>query len=151
MSTVSGVSSLSSQYQANLQNIFKQWQENFDNLGTALQSSDMTAAQTAYSALLQAAPTGSQAQTSQKNGTTGIQSDFDTLGKAIQSGDTDAAKTAFDKLKQDLQTARAHHHHHHKQASGTESTPANFATDQLQTTNGISDSSSDSNTINITA
>jgi len=157
MSSVSGVSSLSNQYQVNWQNNFKQRQQEFNDLGAALQSGDLTGAQAAFSALTQNASTSNQAQTSQQSGTTtGIQADFDALGQALQSGDTDAAKTAYAKIQQDLQNVRGHHHHHHRQAGGSDNTSGNSVTDLLQTTSGEggstgSGSSLADGSINITA
>ncbi len=110
MSTVSGIGASDSSL-INWQAQMTQFQTNFDNLGDALQSGDLTAAQQAFSTLLQGTPSNNNSQ-----GT--IQSDFDALGKALDSGDINAAKTAFSKLEQDMQTLKAsHHHHHHKQAA----------------------------------
>jgi len=109
MSTVSGIGASDSSL-VNWQDKIMQFQTNFDNLGSALQSGDLTAAQQAFSALLQGMPSNNNSQDT-------IQSDFDALGKALDSGDINAAKTAFSKLEQDMQTLKMsrHHHHHHKQ------------------------------------
>ena len=119
MSSVSGVSSLLNQYQANWQNNSSQLKQDFSDLMTSLQSGNLTGAQTAFSALTQSASAISQIQTTQQSGTTGIQADFAALGQALQSGNMTAAQTDFAKLQQDLQGAHGHHHHHHHQTQGT--------------------------------
>ena len=150
MASVSGVSTSLNQYQVDWQNNLKQWQQNFSQLGTALQSGDLAGAQAAFSALLQNTPASSPTQTSQQGGATGIKADFDALGQALQSGDVDAAKTAFTKLQQDLQTARAHHHHHHHGQATGQSSSANSVADLLETASG-GNSSSDGRILNVSA
>ena len=119
MSSVSGVSSLLNQYQANWQNNSTQLEQDFSNLITSLQSGNLTGAQTALSALTQSTSAISQAQTTQQSGATGIQADFAALGQALQSGNLTTAQADFAKLQQDLQGAHGHHHHHHHQTQGT--------------------------------
>jgi hypothetical protein len=149
MSSVSSVSSSLNQYQVNLQNTLKQLQQDFSNLGTALQSGDLAGVQTPFSTLLQSISASDLTQTGQQSGTT-ITADFAALGQALQSGDVNAAKTAFTQLQQDLQSVHGHHHHHHHhaQATGAQSTSTNSVTDLLQTT---SSGGTTSGTLNITA
>ena len=113
MSSVSGISSNSSRYQVNWQNSVNQWQQDFDNLGSALQSGNLSQAQTAYSALVQNTPSNSQAQNSQQSGTSSIGADFIALGQALQSGNLTETQTAYAQLQQDIQVAHGYHHHHH--------------------------------------
>jgi chemotaxis protein histidine kinase CheA len=131
MSTVSGIGASDSSlinWQANM----TQFQTNFENLGNALQSGDLTAAQQAFSTLL-------QGTSSSNNPQDNIQSDFDALGKALDSGDMAAAKKAFSKLEQDMQALKTsrHHHHHHKQAAQSDA-DSNLQTvsDNTGTTSG---------------
>ena len=155
MSSISGISSNLSQYQVNGQNSFKQWQQDFDDLGSALQSGDLSKAQTAYSALVQNTPSNSQAQNSQQSGTSSIGADFTALGQALQSGNVSDAQTAYAKVQQDLQSAHGHHHHHRGgQASGAQSTSADAIAALLTTNNGTGEntsSASNSGNVNITA
>jgi hypothetical protein len=134
------------------QDTLKQLQQDLGNLGSALQSGDLSGAQSAFSALLQSIPASSPTQTSQQSGATGVQADLNALGQALQSGDMNAAQTAYTKLQQDMQVAHGHHHHHHHaQAAGAQSATANSAADQLQTSgSSASNSSSDNGAINIT-
>lgn len=155
MSSVSGISSNLSQYQVNGQNSFQQWQQDFNDLGSALQSGNLSQAQTAYSALVQNTPSNSQAHNSQQSGTSGIGADFNALGQALQSGNVTDAQTAYAKLQQDLQAAHGRHHHHHGgQASGAQSASAEDIAALLTTNNGTGESSSsasNSGNVNITA
>lgn len=155
MSSVSGVSSLLNQYQANWQNNRSQLKQDFSDLMTSLQSGNLTGAQTAFSALTQSTSAISQTQTTQQSGTTGIQADFAALGQALQSGDMAAAQTDFAKLQQDLQGAHGHHHHHHHhqtQGTGDQNTPITM--DPFQNTSGLNANKSNAlslGSINITA
>ncbi|MGA2679414.1 MAG: hypothetical protein ABSF37_08975 [Sedimentisphaerales bacterium] len=130
MSTVSGIGASDSSlinWQANM----TQFQTNFENLGNALQSGDLTAAQQAFSTLL-------QGTSSNNNPQDNIQSDFDALGKALDSGDMAAAKKAFSKLEQDMQALKtSRHHHHHKQAAQSDAdSNSQTVSDNAGTTSG---------------
>ena len=110
MSAVSGIGASDSSL-ISWQEKMKQFQTSFENLDNALQSGDLTAAQQAFSTLLQGTPSNNNPQDN-------IKSDFDALGKALNSGDMAAAKKAFSKLEQDMQALKtSRHHHHHKQAA----------------------------------
>jgi chemotaxis protein histidine kinase CheA len=109
MSTVSGIGASDSSLIA-WQEKMKQFQMNFEDLGNALQSGNLTLAQQAFATLLQGTPSNNNPQDTIKN-------DFDALGKALNSGDMASAKKAFSKLEQDMQTLKTSRHHHHKKAS----------------------------------
>jgi hypothetical protein len=108
--SLSPINSLSSSFADSFQNV-QQRRSAFQQLGQALQSGDLGAAQTAFSLLTQNAPSS----TSQSNP---LAQDVSAIGQALQSGDLKGAQTAFAKLQQDAQSQgpqRAHHggHHHH--------------------------------------
>lgn len=112
--SVSGCSSGS--YASGAANPFKQTFQDFRGLGSALNSGDLSQAQTAFASLQ------SDLQTTSQNGKTSplldtstqAGKDFQTLQSALQSGDTDGAKKAFAAVRQDLRAAHAHGHRHHK-------------------------------------
>jgi hypothetical protein len=121
---VSNISVTSDYYQNNVQNPWQQNRQDFNSLGSALQSGDLTSAQNAFAAWqkdLQSVPGSTSpqtAQTAQASGPFGnnskANSDLQALGTALQSGDVAGAQKAFASLKQDLHGVR---HAHHRQAA----------------------------------
>jgi hypothetical protein len=90
------------------QNPLQQMRQDFSQLASALQSGDLSTAQSAYSnlqQLLQAQQSGSASSTGSTPANT-IQNDFAALGQALQSGDIGQAQTAFSQMQKDFQAAR---------------------------------------------
>ena len=73
-----------------------QMKSQFDQLGKALDSGDLTAAKQAYSAIQQNAPQGAGDQGPMAQ----MKSKIDQLGQALDSGDLAAAKTAYSAIQQ---------------------------------------------------
>jgi len=73
-----------------------QMKSQFDQLGKALDSGDLTAAKQAYSAIQQNAPQGQSDQGPMAQ----MKSKIDQLGQALDSGDLAAAKTAYSAIQQ---------------------------------------------------
>jgi hypothetical protein len=118
--SISSISSYNSLYQANVQNIYQQEQQNIANLGNALQSGNLSGAQQAFSAFEQVLNSSQNENQTQKApitpgtiGNNSVSSDLSALGNALQSQNTTSAQTAFNQLLQDLQGAQKGHHHHH--------------------------------------
>ena len=121
--TVSSVSSTTNPYYQSVnQTSFKQRQQDLQALSSALQSNDLTSAQTAFATLQQNVQGTTQtSQTSQTNQPFGqntqANTDYQSLQSALQSNDLAGAQKAFSSLTQDLQSGagqvRGHHHHHH--------------------------------------
>lgn len=90
------------------QNPFQQIRQDFKELASALQSGDLSDAQTAYSNIQQVleANQGSSNSNPSSNGSTTLQNDFSALGQALQSGDLNQAQSAFSQLISDFQAAR---------------------------------------------
>jgi hypothetical protein len=86
------------------QNPFRQIRQDFNQLASALQSGDLSGAQSAFSSLQQLLQ-GRQSNAS-SNGPSTIQTDFASLGQALQSGDLNQAQNVFSQLQKDLQAAR---------------------------------------------
>ena len=96
--TISAISSFSASQTANYQN----YRQAFSQLSNALQSGDLSAAQSAYDTLASspaAQGTGPFAQALQQ------------IGQDLKAGDLDGAQKALASLQQ--QRAHGHHHHHH--------------------------------------
>jgi DNA-binding FadR family transcriptional regulator len=140
--SVNSVNSYSQTYQNKVQ----QQQQDFQALGSALQSGNLSGAQTAFAALQQqlqsqSAQTTQQPSSSNSSSSNPVSSDFQTLSNALQSGNLSDAQNAFAQLQSDLQTQRGHgHHHHHGGSRGASSAPA-----QTSTTSSSSSSASDPN------
>lgn len=91
-------------------------QQDFQQLSSALQSGNLSAAQSVYQALV-------------GNNTPPSNSPLGQLGQALQSGNLSAAQQAF----QTLQSAHGHHHHHSSDqtaatSSGSTSSPPSSGT-----------------------
>lgn len=142
--SISSISSVASGYQPTLNNWLNnlsQIRQGFKDLASALQSGDLTAAQTAFASLQQLLPNssaGNQTQNGQQgSGQNPFATDFSALAKALQSGDLSAAQTAFAKLQQDTQSVQGHHHHHHHKASAsTQSTASTTSSSSVGSTAG---------------
>jgi hypothetical protein len=110
----------------------------FQQLSSALQSGDLSGAQSAYSTL-------SQAFGSNQNSP--FASALQQIGSDLQSGDIDGAKNTLSQLQQQMQTGHAHHHHHHGKPDGGAQTQS--APDPSQTSSPLSDGTG--SVLNITA
>jgi len=96
------VTDLSQQHR---QNPFEQIQQDFSQLASALQSGNLTDAQSAYSSIQQllSANQNSSGTNNSASGSNAVQSDFAALGTALQSGDLTQAQSAFAQLQTALQ------------------------------------------------
>jgi DNA-binding FadR family transcriptional regulator len=137
----------------------QQVQQDYARLAGALQSGDLSGAQSAFSNLqqaLQSQGAGATQTTATSNSTTDpIANDFNTLGQALSSGNLTQAQSAFSQLKTDIQTAQqagsqtqnltqalqaavqGHHHHHHG-GGGTSTESSTSTTDGTDSSNGSS-------------
>jgi DNA-binding FadR family transcriptional regulator len=105
--SIAGLSSnsITNWRQQQQQNPFQQIKQDFKQLASALQSGDLSNAQSAYSSIqkiLQGDQSSSSSESS-SNGSSALQSDFATLGQALQSGDLSQAQSAFSQLQNDYQ------------------------------------------------
>jgi phage gp29-like protein len=135
MSSISGISSSTSGYQSQ----FQQIEQAFTNLQTDLSSGNLSTAQQAYTTLTQDLKNVQQTQGGQQTGgNSQISTDLAAVGSALQSGSLSGAQSAFATLTQELQSSAqqtqtqgtqqtyGHHHHHHhgggsSQAAGSSS------------------------------
>jgi hypothetical protein len=122
--SISGISASTDPYQAyqaNGQNNLKKFRQDFQDLASALQSGDLSAAQKTFADLQQLLPNpsaGNQTSTGQPgNGQNPFAADFSALDQALKSGDLSKAQDAFAKMQQDMQSVKGHHHRHHHKAS----------------------------------
>ncbi len=143
MSSVSAVGS-SIYYPLNQQNGIG---NDFQTLAKALNSGDLSSAQSAFSALqTDLQKIGGNQQASQSSSSSTLQNDIKTLGDALKAGDLSGAQKAFATLQQDAQNQVQqghHHHHHHHQVSTDQST--------IGTTTASPDGSNTGTSVNLIA
>ncbi|HXP60911.1 MAG TPA: hypothetical protein VN829_10495 [Dongiaceae bacterium] len=144
MSTISSVSSTTSQYQTGVQSPWQQWAKDFNALQSALQNGDLSGAQQAFVSLQQnqqSSSPGSASTASSQN--TQLASAFQALQSALSSGNLSQAQQAFASVQKDLQSAgkTGHHHHHHGGPASTTSQASNSDSSDIsdQTLSGALD------------
>jgi hypothetical protein len=132
MSSISSLSSVTSPFQTASQSGSDQFIKDFKALGSALDSGNLSAAQTALATFQQdlqgdSPNSATQSSSNQPFGkNSAANKDYQTLVSALQSGDTSGAQKAFASLQADLkgtqgvQGVKGHHHHHHHHSSATE-------------------------------
>ena len=108
---VSEISSNSNRYQINNQKTNSgQVQKNFQLLGQALQSGNLSGAQQIFETLKQLLPNLSVTNLAQTGQQGNIQNtfagNFNAIGQALKTGDLSKARSAFTKLQQDMQSAQ---------------------------------------------
>ncbi len=129
--TISAISSFSASQTSNYQN----YKQAFSQLTNALQSGNLSAAQSAYDTL---------ASSPAAQGTGPLAQALQQIGQDLQSGDLADAQQALASLQQQQQ-AHGHHHHHH---SGGISDPSN-STQNANSSDPSNDSGADSVSIDI--
>jgi len=114
--SITGVASF---YQTDNTNPYAQVKQDFQNLGKALQSGNLSDAQQAFATLQQDSPSSGQSKGSSNTA-------MHDLGNALQSGDLSGAQQAFAQIQN---AGKGHGHHHHQQSSqqsGNSGTDANL-------------------------
>lgn len=99
---------------------YRKIKQDLQELGTALQSGNLSGARTAFATLQQDAP-NLTAQSQNANTTNPRAQALAALGTALQSGNLAQAQQAFANLQQVTQgsmAAQGHHHHHHHSGGG---------------------------------
>jgi hypothetical protein len=120
--TVSGVLSSSILNYQNIQSRFQQFQQEFQQLGTDLQSGNLPAAQADFASLQQGAQSDSSAQSSNP-----FAQVFNQLSQDLQSGNLTGAQQDYAALQEDIQNqATQTHHHHHRHGGGGQNTISQF-------------------------
>ena len=145
MSSISAISSNTDPYRIADQQNLGQIGQDFKAIGSALQSGNLSTAQTALTTFqqdLQAASKTGATQIFGKNSQ--ANTDYKSLAAALQSGDLSGAQKAFASLQTDLKPVHKGHHHHHSSSSTSATTQTNNAT----TSSAIG---SDGNKLNVTA
>lgn len=90
----------------------QKWQQEFQQLGQDLQSGNLSAAQSDFTALQQLSPQINATASAQSSGP--LAQAFSQLGTDLQAGNTTAAQQDYSNVQQQMasRTARGHHHHH---------------------------------------
>jgi hypothetical protein len=171
MSSISGITSTPYQNQSQSQSLngYGQAFQNFKAIGSALQSGDLSTAQTALTSFQQALsgsqPASSSSQTSSTKpfgSNNQANNDFQNLTTALKSSDLASAQKAFTSLQNDLkstqstkstQATRKGHHHHHSTAtdSTTASTTSSSSSAASNTNSSTNQPPSTDSSLNVTA
>jgi len=124
---------------------FQQIKTEFQQLGQALQSGNLTQAQSDFTTLSQNLSSASQSSatsTSAATGNNAVAQAFAQLGQDLQSGNLQGAQQDFTNLQQDLQQnssqqVAGHHGHHHHHAESSQSSSSSSSSSSSQQTNPI--------------
>jgi len=164
MSSISNVSSTINPYQTQPQNNFAQMAQAFKAIGSALQSGNLSSAQSALATFQQAlggsassssASSSSSSSTNQPFGSNSqANTAYQSLISSLQSGNVSGAQSAYnnlqDGLKSSNQPAQAQRaHHHHGSGTATDASSAAAATSGLSYT--ADDEESAEGGLNVTA
>jgi len=143
--------------QQSIQSQFKQFQQEFQQLGSDLQSGNIKSAQQDLAALQQLSPQGNSTSSAQSNNP--VAQEFTQLSQALQSGNIASAQQDFANVQQAFQnqtsqtsgsnqageTHHAHHHHHgggESASSDSSQTGSSPTGSNLVSSNHINESSS---------
>ena len=126
--SITGAASTNSSYQTSNTNPYIQVKQDFQNLGKALQSGNLSDAQQAFATLQQDSATVGQSQGSQNSNSS--KQVMQNLGDSLQSGDLSGAQKAFAQL-QKIGNGHGHRHKHESsqqdsQQSGISGTDTNL-------------------------
>jgi soluble cytochrome b562 len=148
MSAISSVTSTGNPYQATNQAGMGQIIQDFNSIGSALQSGNVSAAQTALTTFQQDLQSNPQLSSSQPFGNNSqANTDYQGLVSSLQNGNLSSAQKAFASLQTDLQasqtsTKTAHRggHRHHGSGGASTASLINSLSINSSTTSGTSTS-----------
>jgi len=155
--SISSVSASNNQYQTTNQTGYAQIAQNFQAIGTALQSGNLSSAQSALTTFQQSLPSNSsQTSNSQPFGKNSqANSDYQSMVSALQSGNLSSAQQSYSSLQSDLKSAHGHHHHRSSGATSSDtststSTSSTAGTSALSSTLGLLDNDTSSGSTSAT-
>ena len=125
------------------------YQQEMQQLGQALQSGNLSAAQSDFATLRAAfsQPATATGSTSTSSSSNSVAQAFNQLGTDLQSGNVSAAQKDFSTVQQDLQSNLSNNrfHHHHHLSSGGGSGDSSNQNSLLQDLNQLGQSLTSSN------
>ena len=147
MSSISSASSTTNPYQATNLNAFTQFVNDFNAIGSALQSGNLSDAQSALATFQQDLPGNSQTSTNPPFGNNSqANTDYQSLVSALKSGNLSDAQKAYASLQNDLQgteAGKSHRHHHHHGSSDSDTTQTATLTAAASSSSDTADSGLD--------
>ena len=135
---ISCVNPVSTSYQTSATDGFNQLFSDFKNIGSSIQSGDLTSAQSALTTFESDLQnnTGKNPLSQLFSNNSTLSNDLAALQTALKSNDTTGAQSAFKTLIQDMQSAmktqgphRRHHHHHHRVDNDSKTSSSTSSTD----------------------
>lgn len=156
------ISAITSNTQNNLQNwqLMQQRRQDFQNLGSSIQSGNMSGAQQAYSDLqtmfanASSSGTPGTSSTSAVSSNSAVQQDFAAIGQDLSSGNMAQAQKDYTQMKNDVQSVlsqntgmsgmhhHGHHHMHLASSSDSSSTPTATSSTDAAATNTLNSAAS---------
>ncbi|MGP8201497.1 MAG: hypothetical protein ACLQU4_18560 [Limisphaerales bacterium] len=137
MSSISSTFPATNPYQATNLSAFTQFVNDFNAIGSALQSGNLADAQSAMAEFQQDLPSQLQTTNQPFGNDTQANTDYQKLAGALNAGNLADARQAYAGLQNDLQGTGKSHRHHHRGAADSDTTDA-------AATNANASSSSDS-------
>jgi outer membrane protein assembly factor BamD (BamD/ComL family) len=132
--SIAGIGSTDLYSAQSVQSQMQQMRQEFQQLGSDLQSGNLSAAQSDFATLTQLDPnlasssstssTSSTAAATSSTASNPMQQAFAQLAQDLKSGNLSAAQQDFSTIQQAMQSASAahgHHHHHHSESSSESS------------------------------
>ena len=116
--SINRISGSNPAYQSQQSNSYNGIRNDFKNLGNALNSGNITDAQTAFATILQSLQSNSG---NFGSGNGQISTDFTALQNALQSGNITSAQKAYSTLQQYMHSVHGHRHHHKADGQGNNS------------------------------
>jgi len=155
--TISSINSTTNAYQISAQNTFNQSFNDFKSIGSAVQSGNLTSAQSALTAFQNDLQSNSgQNPLSQLfSNNSKLSNDLTTLQTALKSNDTSGAQSAFKTLASDMQSAMKtqapHGHRHHHRVDAESDNDASTATSSTSPADSTAESTSTGSTLDVQA
>jgi len=134
--SVSGIASSNFSQYSPQNSTIQQFQQDFQQLGQALQSGNLSAAQSDFATLQQLAPQGQSSSAASAQAGSPIAQQFSQLSQDLQSGNISAAQQAYTTIQQNFQNQQTGqtqtHHHHHRGGGGGSTSSASSISDASQ-------------------
>ncbi len=107
--SINSISGASRIYQSQQTNNSSSIRKDFQDLGSALNSGNITDAQSAFATILQTIQ-GNGGNSGSSNSQ--LSADFQSLQSALNSGDITSAQKVYATIQKDMKGVHGHHHHH---------------------------------------
>jgi len=115
----------------------KQWLQDFEAVGTALQAGDLLTAKTAFTSFQKALQASEVSATQPFGQNSQANADYANLTKDLQTGDVANAQKAFASLHHDLKSIHTAHRAHHTYANAAGAGSSSASASIAKAVNGV--------------